>query len=334
MILFDLLGSAMSISPKTLDVIIIGAGISGLTAARHLHNHGLQVLVLDKSRGVGGRMATRKCGDVWFDHGAQFVTAHGGEFRKELQSWVDAEVMVSWFSSEENHVRFRGNPSMTAGPKHVAGSLDVRLRESVQKIWFEENHWHLESTELYRTRHLMMAFPVPQAMELLRKSDIGFEVTSERYLSSIHFHPCLTGLFTLENSSGMKPPGILKINDPEPIELITDNQIKGISKLPSVTVQAGPGFSKKYFDDRAKGLEIIAEEAGNILGITLSKGVVHGWRFSRRMGDSDHQFYRENEFKLWFCGDSFGPPRVEGAFLSGQAAAIDIIQSLESIGKP
>jgi predicted NAD/FAD-dependent oxidoreductase len=52
------------------DVLIIGAGMSG-TAAAELSRAGRKLLVVDKGRGVGGRMASRRIGEAVFDHGAQ-----------------------------------------------------------------------------------------------------------------------------------------------------------------------------------------------------------------------------------------------------------------------
>ena len=41
------------------DVAIIGAGLAGLTCAQQLHQAGYRVVIVEKSRGVGGRVATR-----------------------------------------------------------------------------------------------------------------------------------------------------------------------------------------------------------------------------------------------------------------------------------
>ena len=60
--------------------IVVGAGISGLLAARELSDAGWRVTVLDKGRGVGGRMATRRTGGARFDHGAQFFTVRDERF--------------------------------------------------------------------------------------------------------------------------------------------------------------------------------------------------------------------------------------------------------------
>ena len=60
-------------------VAVIGAGISGLALANRLKNH-FEVVVFEKSRGYGGRVATRRFGEFIFDHGAQFFKAKTEEF--------------------------------------------------------------------------------------------------------------------------------------------------------------------------------------------------------------------------------------------------------------
>ena len=57
-----------------MRVTVIGAGLAGLIAAQQLHNNGHDVVVLDKGKSPGGRLATRRIGDATLDHGAQFFT--------------------------------------------------------------------------------------------------------------------------------------------------------------------------------------------------------------------------------------------------------------------
>ncbi|MFN6068758.1 MAG: FAD-dependent oxidoreductase, partial [Pseudanabaena sp.] len=52
------------------DVIVIGAGMSGLICAQQLKQAGLDVTIVEKSAGLGGRMATRRLQGTWVDHGA------------------------------------------------------------------------------------------------------------------------------------------------------------------------------------------------------------------------------------------------------------------------
>jgi hypothetical protein len=65
----------------TAEVIIVGAGISGLMAAQVLQNNGVHVCVMDKSTSVGGRLATRRIGTGVADHGAQFFTVREPQFQ-------------------------------------------------------------------------------------------------------------------------------------------------------------------------------------------------------------------------------------------------------------
>ncbi|MFA6245022.1 MAG: FAD-dependent oxidoreductase, partial [Candidatus Hydrogenedentales bacterium] len=78
------------------DCIVIGAGISGLLAARTLRDSGKTVVILDKARGVGGRMATRRIGECVFDHGAQFFTATDPKFVEHVNRWTDDGIAAQW----------------------------------------------------------------------------------------------------------------------------------------------------------------------------------------------------------------------------------------------
>ena len=76
-----------------MRVVVIGAGLAGLMAAQQLHNNGHSVVVLDKGKSPGGRLATRRIGDATLDHGAQFFTVREPEFEHVVQQWVQAGVV-------------------------------------------------------------------------------------------------------------------------------------------------------------------------------------------------------------------------------------------------
>jgi len=60
--------------PETAQVLVVGAGLAGLTAGRVLAAAGIDTVIVDKGLSVGGRLATRRIGDATLDHGAQFFT--------------------------------------------------------------------------------------------------------------------------------------------------------------------------------------------------------------------------------------------------------------------
>jgi monoamine oxidase len=62
-------------SATNRDVIVLGAGVAGLTAARQLAAAGLRVRVVEARNRVGGRILTQKIGDEILELGAEFI--HG-----------------------------------------------------------------------------------------------------------------------------------------------------------------------------------------------------------------------------------------------------------------
>ena len=70
---------------RTHDVVVIGAGMAGLTAARSLAEAGLKVLVVEAQDRIGGRILTRHIGEEAIELGAEFI--HGRP--KELWALID-----------------------------------------------------------------------------------------------------------------------------------------------------------------------------------------------------------------------------------------------------
>ena len=118
---------------------IVGAGLSGLMAARDLRARGLDVVLFDKGRSPGGRLATRRIGDARLDHGAQFFTVRTEAFGAHVREWVDAGVVYEWCrgftdgdgnqagdGGGDGHPRYAVHGGMNALAKHLARDLDVR----------------------------------------------------------------------------------------------------------------------------------------------------------------------------------------------------------------
>jgi phytoene dehydrogenase-like protein len=75
--------------PSQCDVVIVGAGLAGLSAAREIQRHGLSVIVLDSSDAVGGRVRTDIVDGFQLDRGFQvMLTAY-----PELQTQVDMRAL-------------------------------------------------------------------------------------------------------------------------------------------------------------------------------------------------------------------------------------------------
>ncbi|MFM8793316.1 MAG: NAD(P)/FAD-dependent oxidoreductase, partial [Acidimicrobiales bacterium] len=133
-----------------MRTVIIGAGLSGLMAARSLHDAGREVIVLDKGRGVGGRLATRRIGDARLDHGAQFFTVRSDEFRSVVDSWLADGVVREWcrgFGEQDGHPRYVGTDGMTSIAKHLARGLDVRTSTLAFSLRREDDCWQVRTDD-------------------------------------------------------------------------------------------------------------------------------------------------------------------------------------------
>lgn len=322
--------------------IVVGAGISGLLAARALVTAGWKITVVDKGRGVGGRMATRRIvdrrvGTGIFDHGAQFFTVREERFQEHVTTWLEAGVAAEWSrgfpdasggGGEDGHPRYRGASGMTSIPKHLARDLDVRSGERVNAARIEDEGWAVlceDGLEVHGNA-LVLTAPVPQSLEIVA-DDLPGSARTE--LERIQYDPCLAVLALLDGPSGLPAPGGVQIKG-EPLDWIGDNQQKGISEAPTVTIHAGPRWSAEHFDDLgddvASSLLDLAEEAIGPFPSTVLQRSVARWRYSWVTESYPERcLIAATEPPLVFAGDGFGSPKVEGAALSGLAAAAALL---------
>ncbi len=306
-------------------LLVIGAGLAGLCAATELQRAGLQVLVIDKGRGVGGRLASRRIGSATFDHGAQFITARTDRFCAAVQGWSAQGLVREWFKGAgDRHARWRGEPAMTAVPKLLARDLDVLLDKKVSGLRQNESGWMatLESGESIQAGAVLLTAPVPQSLALLDAGGFVMPPAVRAQLEGIEYERCIAVMATLSGHSKLPPPGGLAPSE-GPIGWLADNQLKGISALPALTIHATPAYSLEHWDvDRPATARELLDAAGPWLGASVTGFQVHAWRYARPAKvEPQPCLALADDHPLLLAGDAFGGQRVEGAALSGWAAA-------------
>lgn len=309
-------------------VLVVGAGISGLLCATVLERAGYDVRVVDKGRGFGGRMATRRMDGARLDHGAQFFTVRTPEFQAWVDEWLEAGVIREWFrrapwdSDPDGHPRYRGINGMTDLPKALAAGLAVERSVRIHSAAWTPAGWTCRDEEGGEREAdvLVLSTPVPQAVAILGDAGVRLPGDDWSRIRAIDYEPALTGLFVLDGESGLPAPGGLKPGK-GPLVWLGDNQRKGISPdRPAVTVHASPGFSREYWDSPdEERLPRLLEAASEFLEAEVVGAAVHRWGYNVPVGPwtDGPGFYWSEEFKLGLAGDGFGGPRVEGAALSG-----------------
>ena len=314
---------------RDVRVVVVGAGLSGLMAARTLHGLGHQVSVLDKGRGVGGRLATRRIttpdgSTAVFDHGAQFFTVRDESMASLVDGWVSAGVVREWcrgFGHDDGHPRYVVNGGMTALAKHLAQELDVRTSTLVFAIRPGDTSAHrwtvvIDDATTIDCDAVIMTSPLPQSYSLTVTA--GVELPRE--LLTTDYDRTIALLAVVDRDDVIPSPGGLQ-NPDEVFSWIGDNVAKGVSSVPAITFHANPTWSLAHWDDSLDdGLAAITAQARRWLGdarITASE--YKKWRFATPQTSWPDRCYSVDS--MVFAGDAFAGPKVEGAVLSGLAAA-------------
>ncbi|MGA0877687.1 MAG: NAD(P)/FAD-dependent oxidoreductase [Ilumatobacteraceae bacterium] len=315
-------------------VVIVGAGLSGLCAATRLRDLGHQVTVLDKGRGVGGRLATRRMDTpdgavAIIDHGAQFFTVRSDEFRAAVQSWIDDGIVREWcrgFDRHDGHPRYVVNGGMTMLAKHLAAGrapLDVRTSTLVFEIrpgtscdWTVviDDGSTIDCDAVITTCPLLQSYSIT----VTAGAELPGDLLRSDYDRTIGLLAVLDGPPNIPAPGGLQNPDAL-------FSWIGDNQAKGVSPIPAVTFHAGPAWSAEHWDDDpAVGRAALIEAARPYLGTaTIVVADYKKWRFAtpRAPWPDPYLVSPVEPGTLVFAGDAFAGPKVEGAFLSGSAAA-------------
>ncbi len=330
------------------DVLIIGAGLSGLIAAHKVIERGFSVTLVDKGRSVGGRLATRRIGKGLADHGAQFFTARSSDFQRNVDKWLAEDLVYVWSSGFSDGVKtpeqFDGHPryatkgGMNALAKYLAGQLTEKATictdVKISKLSQLTNGWQAEDDkgDLYSAKALLLTPPVPQSLTLLGSIREKLNSHDRKALERISYFPCVAGLFRVEGVVNLPEPGALQRPDAV-LSWIADNQRKGISPdARIITVHAAGSISQNLWDlPETDALNFIQQEFERYLAedATIVEAELKRWRYSQpKILHSERYLIAQGLAPLAFAGDGFGEARVEGAFLSGLAAGEALVTHL------
>jgi renalase len=308
-----------------MRAVVVGAGISGLMAARALRNAGNEVIVLDKGRGPGGRLATRRIDGATVDHGAQFFTVRSDTFQQYCDDWLRDDLVVEWcrgFAGQtDGYPRYAVRGGMNALAKHLARGLDVRTSTLVFGVrrgpgttdWLVD----LDDGAHIPADLVVVTCPLPQTFTLL----LGADVQMPEDLWRTDYDRTLALLAVLDRPSAVDDPGGLQ-GEPG-FTFIADNARKAISAVPALTAHADPAWSETHWDSEPSVvMAALSAMVGPYLGeAMIVDAQVKRWRFATPRTIWPDPCWVAEPGTLVCAGDAFAGPRVEGAALSGLAAA-------------
>lgn len=330
------------------EIAIVGAGMAGLACAQMLHQAGYKVVVLDKSRGLGGRMATRRLQGTHADHGVCYLKPKSPEFQSLLNQLVDRKVSRVWteaiYEFVEGEIQrpqkqvpcYVSASGISAIAKFLAIGLTLRLNHRVMQIE-ERDGWqlHCESGETISAKSVVIAIPAPQAAMLCESISSAF---LER-IQAVEYSPCISAIavYPVERQAEVQALEWKALVCPSDSELgwIGIDSTKQLNPVqPTVVVQSNAQFAAQHLEDldlQQVG-EILLKRASEMAQPWLASPEVfqvHRWRYAFPIQPLAEKFLAANTVAPLFCtGDWCGGNRVESAFQAGLATAKELNRRL------
>lgn len=345
------------------DVVIVGAGISGLTCAATLQNEGYRVVVVEKSRGVGGRVATRQLPLGRVDHGCPVLT-------KDLQdespygTYVESLInngIVHWPTDKIYMARFNQNrwslepvqvldsnqfyitpAGMTAIAKALAKPLQIKLSQRVTHISLKDDTWQVSTEAMagivepmtFQAKAVVLSIPAPQALDLcLPLIQEGLSVSVIEALQQVQFDPCLTVMAGYSPSVPWESLPWSEVqcpNDPVIARIICDRRKREMPSGPCFAIHSTPAFAAQHLetaDLSAVGQQML-DRIGQVYEPWMAAPVlfqVHCWRYAiAASGHPGQPLAAHLSQPLWICGEWCVGATIQQAFEVG----LDVAQQL------
>lgn len=332
-------------SPHQTDILVVGAGIAGLMAAQYLQTLGYKVTAVDREERVGGRMVTEHLGGGWADIGAQFFTARDATFQPFLAVWQAEGLIFEWSSgwsdgtlvdsANDGHPRYAAYGGLTAVPRRLAQDLTIHKAVTIQSVAVEGDGWTAiaASGDVYQSQALILTPPVPQSLALLDAGHTTLAAADRAALETITYAPSITAVLWVEGTINLPEPGALQRPD-HPISWIADNHRKGISPQATlITMNVSPAHSRLWW--LSPNVELEGAMRRELRPFLSPDAAIHEMHIHRWPYALPTNIYPEptllaaNLPPLAFAGDAFNGPRVEGAALSGLAAAESVVRHIK-----
>lgn len=326
------------------DVCVIGAGWAGLTAASRLQSAGLDVVVVEKARGPGGRCATRRQDGFTFDHGAQYFTARSADFARAVANWKQAGLVAPWrprvrvFGERPDDAgtppdeRLVACPGMNGVLRHLGGGLSCRYGWRATDLRQEQGLWKIRSEEapasVLLARYLLVTAPPRQAADLVA----GATELAER-AARVPMNPCWALMLGFEQT--LEAEFDAAFDNEGPLAWMARNASKPEREGESWVAHANPEWSAQHLEDEAASVagELLAafrRRVPSARGLTAIVLSAHRWRYALAPEPLRRDCLADESVGLVLAGDWCAGNRIEGAWTSGTAAAGQILDWVDA----
>lgn len=345
---------------KLQRIAIVGAGMAGATCARLLVDAGCDVTVFDKSRGVGGRMATRRASmlpgggteqALAFDHGAPGYTARSAEFARFIEPLQRDSVVAHWqprvatfgYVPLDDRGLWLPVPEMPALCRALLAGVHVQTECHVDALQRDGAGWrlHQEGSALPgRWDAVLVAVPPALAAPLLRPHRHEWA----RRADALPVLPCWA-LMAVTDAPAVASWDLAWPTSGALAAIVRNDAKPGRRALPGVAqwvAHATADWSQTHLHAGAAevkvALQAALEEAlrsaqklipgSGLSGVlTWHHAVVHRWRYASmpRAAAGASGCLWDAAAGLGACGDAWGGGGVEGAWRSARDLAAVVL---------
>lgn len=301
------------------DVVVVGAGLSGVACARALREAGVGVRVFDRGRVPGGRMASRTLWDRRVDLGASYLTVSDDGFRAVVDDWAARGLAREW--TDTFCVLGGAEPEAKSGP--VRWGATHGLRTLVEDLADGLDVARVDLTDLADVTRgadaVVLAMPDPQALRLVGDHPVAalLDRTWEPVLALAARWPDRTW-------DAASPTGRLDgafVDDDDTLAWVADDGRRRGDDAPVLVAHSTPGFAAAHLDDPPAAAPAMTAALRGLLDLPEPDDVhVRRWTFARPVGEREAPYALEDGDGLLVgvCGDGWGPTaKVETAWLSG-----------------
>jgi renalase len=311
-------------------VVIVGAGLAGVSCARELAAAGLPVDLRERSYVAGGRLSTRTIAGRRVDLGASYLTSRTPEFQAVVDDWqrrglarewtdrFAVRTPSGWADPKPGPVRYGTPGGLRSLVEDLAANLDVAYRSEVADVGPGP------TVDGAPAAAVVLAMPAPQASDLLAE-----ELTAElAAVDGRDFEPVLALAAGWPARCWPDLDGVFVQDDPVLSWVADDGRRRG-DGAPVLVAHSTPAFAAPHLDDPAAAAEPVLAALRRVMEIDQPPEwtYLHRWSLARPVNPHDEPFHL-GPAMVGLCGDGWGSPRAETAWLSGRALGQALVQRL------
>ena len=323
------------------NVAVIGAGITGISLANLLQKK-VNLTVFEKSRGVGGRMATRRAEPYQFNHGAQYFKIENKEFKNFLQPLIQNNIIKQM---EANHIEilnkevikkiktynkiyYTAESKMNSVVKYlINNNFFIKLLCKIEKTIKENDKWFIiDSDKVSYGPYdwLLITIPPYQALEILYNNFKYLDI-----IKKIKMRSCYSLMLGFNKVKEFDFDTVLFLDEDVQWLTITKKILEN-KKYYNLLINSSYNFAEKNINcSKDKISDYLIKQVSDILKCELNNyehKALHFWKYAMSKENNNLGSLLDEDLKVIVCGDWCMNGKVEGGFLSAKDATNKILK--------